>query len=193
TELMERAGATVAALVLENFASAQAITVVCGSGNNGGDGREAARLLEQAGRTVRVVDLKPDEEEKDLGAPDLIVDAMFGTGFSGAPRPPAARVIDQVNHSGVDVVAVDIPSGVDASTGEIAGSVVDAAATVTFHGRKVGLHVTPGAFHCGYVEVADIGLEHAETEHRRVTRTILDLVPHRRPEDNKYTAGHVLV
>ena len=193
SELMERAGAAVASLVLEDFASAKAITVVCGSGNNGGDGRVAARLLEQAGRSVRIVDLKPDDEEKDLGEPDLIVDAMFGTGFAGAPRPPAARVIEQVNGSGVVVIAVDVPSGVDASTGEIADAVVQAVATVTFHGRKVGLHVTPGAFRCGYVEVADIGLEPAPTEHHRVTRAILDFVPLRKPENNKYTAGHVVV
>ena len=192
-ELMERAGKAVADLIVQDFADARRITVVCGSGNNGGDGKVAARLLGEAGREVRIVDVKPDDEPKDLGDPDLIVDAIFGTGFAGAPRPGAASLIEQINATGVEVVSVDLPSGVDGSTGEVAGAVIDAWMTVTFHGQKVGLHVTPGAFHCGYYEVADIGLEPLETEHARVSRELLDLVPHRGPQDNKYTAGHVLV
>lgn len=192
-DLMERAGRAVADLVLQDFGDARRITVVCGSGNNGGDGRVAARLLEEAGRDVRVVDVKPEDEDKDLGLPDLIVDAIFGTGFAGEPRPGTARLIEQINATGVEVVAVDVPSGVDASTGEVAGAAVDAWASVTFHGEKVGLHVTPGAFHSGYVEVADIGLDPVETAAARVTRAILDLVPQRGPADNKYTAGHLLV
>jgi ADP-dependent NAD(P)H-hydrate dehydratase / NAD(P)H-hydrate epimerase len=192
-ELMERAGRAVADLILQDFADARRITVVCGSGNNGGDGRVAARALEEAGRDVRIVEAKPEDEEKALGEPDLIVDALFGTGFEGAPRPGAARLIEQMNAADLEIVAVDIPSGVDASTGEVAGAVIDAWATVTFHGEKVGLHVTPGGFFSGYVEVADIGLEEVETEHARVTSDILQLVPLRAPDDNKYTAGHVLV
>jgi NAD(P)H-hydrate epimerase len=82
---------------------------------------------------------------------------------------------------------------VDASTGEVAGAAVDADLTVTFHGEKVGHYVTPGAFLAGYVEVADIGLEPIETENGRVTREILEQVPRRSPEGNKYTSGHVVV
>jgi hydroxyethylthiazole kinase-like uncharacterized protein yjeF len=190
---MERAGRAVAELILEDFDDARRITVVCGSGNNGGDGRVAGRLLEESGREVRIVEGKPEEEEKELGEPDLIVDALFGTGFEGAPRPGAARLIEQMNAAEVEIVAVDVPSGVDASTGEVAGAVVDAWATVTFHGEKVGLVVAPGVFSAGEVEVADIGLEPVETEHARVTDVILELVPQRAPEDNKYTAGHALV
>jgi hydroxyethylthiazole kinase-like uncharacterized protein yjeF len=192
-ELMERAGRAVAEVILEDFADAARITVVCGSGNNGGDGRVAARVLEEAGREVLIVEAKPEDEEKVLGDPDLIVDALFGTGFEGAPRPGAARLIEQMNDAAADIVAVDIPSGVDASTGETSGAVVDAWATVTFHGEKVGLVVAPGAFHAGEVDVADIGLEAIETEDFRVTGEILELVPLRAPEDNKYTAGHVIV
>jgi hydroxyethylthiazole kinase-like uncharacterized protein yjeF len=192
-ELMERAGRAVAEVILEDFEDARQITVVCGSGNNGGDGRVAARVLEEGGRDVRIVESKPEDEEKELGDPDLIVDALFGTGFEGAPRPGAARLIEQMNAAGADVVAVDVPSGVDASTGEVSGAAVDAWATVTFHAEKVGLDVTPGAFHAGEIDVADIGLEPVETEHARVTDEILELVPLRAPEDNKYTAGHVLV
>jgi hydroxyethylthiazole kinase-like uncharacterized protein yjeF len=192
-ELMARAGEAVAEVILEDFPEAGRITVVCGAGNNGGDGRVAARVLEQAGREVLIVESKPEDEEKDLGDPELIVDALFGTGFEGAPRPGAARLIEQMNGAGADVIAVDIPSGVDASSGEGAGAVVDAWATVTFHGEKVGLLVTPGAFKAGEVDVADIGLEQVETEHARVTEEILELVPLRASEDNKYTAGHVVV
>jgi hydroxyethylthiazole kinase-like uncharacterized protein yjeF len=192
-ELMERAGSAVAELILEDFEDATRITVVCGPGNNGGDGRVAARVLEEAGREMRIVEAKPEGEEKDLGEPDLIVDALFGTGFEGALRPAAAQLIEQMNAADVEIVAVDVPSGIDASTGEIAGTAVDAWATVTFHGEKVGLVVAPGVFKAGETDVADIGLEPVETEHARVTDEILELVPLRAPEDNKYTAGHVLV
>ena len=91
------------------------------------------------------------------------------------------------------MLAVDLPSGVDASTGEIAGAAVRAHATVTFHGPKVGLMVAPGRFHAGEVVVADIGLEELPTEHRLVREEILRLVPRRSEGDTKYTAGSVLV
>ncbi|HEY4413621.1 MAG TPA: NAD(P)H-hydrate epimerase, partial [Gaiellaceae bacterium] len=89
-ELMERAGAAVARVGLERYAHAQQWTVVCGGGSNGGDGRIAARELERAGRQVRVVDAKAGETE--LGDPDVIVDALFGTGFAGEPRPDATAL-----------------------------------------------------------------------------------------------------
>jgi hydroxyethylthiazole kinase-like uncharacterized protein yjeF len=190
-ELMERAGKAVADVVLRDFPDARRITVVCGGGSNGGDGRVAARHLEQAGREMVVVDVKAGEIA--LGEPDLIVDALFGTGFSGEPREDAARLIEAMNASEAAVVAVDVPSGVDASTGEVTGAAVDAEATVTFHGKKVGLLVTPGAFLGGSITIADIGLEPLETEHAGVTTDILRLVPRRGPRDTKYTAGSVLV
>ena len=192
-ELMDRAGRAVAEFILEEWGAEESVTVVCGPGNNGGDGRVAARVLREEDCDVRIVDSKPDDEKKDLGSPGLIVDALFGTGFSGEPRPGSARLIEQMNSAGVDVVAVDIPSGVDASTGEVAGAVVAAAATVTFHHEKVGLRVAPGAFHSGDVEVVDIGLADGETEYVKVTGEILDSVPLRSSSDTKYTAGSVLV
>jgi ADP-dependent NAD(P)H-hydrate dehydratase / NAD(P)H-hydrate epimerase len=90
---------------------------------------------------------------------------------------------------------VDVPSGVDASTGEIAGAAVDADLTVTFHAPKVGLVVAPGRFHAGRLVVADIGLDGAgsTTEVRRVTAGVLEAIPIRRAGDSKYTAGSVLV
>jgi ADP-dependent NAD(P)H-hydrate dehydratase / NAD(P)H-hydrate epimerase len=192
-ELMERAGRAVADHALEDFGNARTYTVVCGGGSNGGDGRIAAQLLEEAGREVLVVEAKPEDEEKELGDPDVLIDALFGTGFEGEPRPEAARLIQQMNDLGAPVLAVDLPSGVNASTGEVAGAAVDADLTVTFHGEKVGQHVTPGAYLVGYLEVADIGLEPMETQHARITREILELVPRRSPEDTKYSSGHVVV
>ena len=192
-ELMERAGRAVAEHALEDFGNARSFCVVCGGGSNGGDGRVAARVLEEAGRDVTVVDAKPEDEEKDLGDPDVLIDALFGTGFEGEPRPGAARLIEQMNDLGAPVLSVDLPSGVDATTGEVAGAAIDADLTVTFHGEKVGHYVTPGAYLAGYLEVADIGVEQVETENARVTREILELVPRRSPEGNKYTSGHVVV
>jgi len=190
-ELMERAGAQAAQVALQCFAGARRWTVVCGGGSNGGDGRIAARHLEAAGKEIRIVAAKVGESE--LGDPEVIVDALFGTGFSGEPRPDAAALIEQINNAHARVFAIDLPSGVDASTGEIAGAAVNADATVTFHGRKVGLVVAPGRFHAGQVHVADIGLDPAETEHRLVGVDVLQAVPRRQEGDNKYTAGHVLV
>jgi NAD(P)H-hydrate epimerase len=190
-ELMERAGGAAAVAALELFHDARRWTVVCGGGSNGGDGRVMATHLERAGREVHIVDAKAGET--DLGEPDVIVDALFGTGFSGEPRPDAAALIERIKRSGARVFAVDLPSGVDASTGEVARTAVRADATVTFHGRKVGLEVAPGRFHAGAVRVVDIGLEPLETEHRLVGLELLRAVPRRGPEDNKYTSGHVLL
>ena len=190
-ELMERAGSQAALVALNTFPHAVRWTVVCGAGSNGGDGRVVARHLEAAGKDVRIVDAKAGKI--DLGDPEAIVDAIFGTGFTGEPRPDAAALIERINDTGVPVLAIDLPSGVDASTGEIAGVAVRAAASVTFHGRKVGIAVAPGRFHAGEVHVADIGLEPTRTRDRLVTTELLRSVPRRGQEDNKYTAGHVLV
>ena len=103
------------------------------------------------------------------------------------------QLIDRINRSGARVVSVDIPSGVDASTGEVVGTAVEADLTVTFHAPKVGLVVAPGRFHAGDVVVADIGLEDAETGIRRALPSLLDLVPRRAARDTKYTSGSVLV
>ncbi len=190
-ELMERAGALAAHVARQVFHDARRWTVVCGGGSNGGDGRIAARHLEAAGREVRVVDAKAGETE--LGDPDVIVDALFGTGFSGVPRAEAAALIERINANAAKVFAIDLPSGVDVSTGEVAGAAVLADETVTFHGAKVGLVVAPGRFHAGTVHVVDIGLERSETAIRSATVELLAEVPRRHEGDNKYTAGHVLV
>jgi NAD(P)H-hydrate epimerase len=103
------------------------------------------------------------------------------------------RLISEINRAEAPVVAVDIPSGVDASTGEISSYAVRASVTVTMHGTKVGLAVAPGRFQTGEVVVADIGLEPAETRTKLVNPALLDDLPRRWHGDNKYTAGHVVV
>ena len=181
--LMERAARAVADAVLARYPEASVVRAVCGKGANGGDGRIAARMLRDAGLDA--------EESTKLEGADVVLDALFGTGFSSAPRPDAAELI--LRMAAASVVAVDIPSGVDASTGEVPGEAVEAELTVTMHGLKVGLAVGPGRFRAGEVAVADIGLEHRATEHALVGDELLARVPHKRAGDNKYTAGSVLV
>ena len=184
--LMERAGTVVAEVVLRDFPGR--VTVVCGGGNNGGDGKVAARVLRAAGRDVHVVD-----GVGDLGAPDVIVDALLGIGLKDAPREDAARMIDLINAAGRPVVAVDVPSGVNASTGEVPGAAVNATVTVTFGAAKVGLAITPGRRHAGSVRVAPIGLRPAAHEHRLVPAAALMDVPGKTRDATKYSAGSVLV
>jgi ADP-dependent NAD(P)H-hydrate dehydratase / NAD(P)H-hydrate epimerase len=185
-ELMERAGTAVAEEAMRAFPDARRFACVCGGGSNGGDGRVAARVLREAGREAQ-------ETADDLGAHDVVVDALFGTGFHGEPRPEVAELIGRINVASVPVVSVDLPSGVDASTGEAAGAVVDADLTVTFHAPKVGLVVSPGRRYAGRVVVADIGLGDVPTRVRRARPSLLDDVPRRRAGDTKYSAGSVLV
>ncbi len=186
-ELMARAGRAVAEEAMRRFPEARRFVAVCGKGANGGDGRIAMEVLEQAGRAARPVEEAPLEEA------DVVIDALFGTGFHGEPREEAARQIEAINAAGLPVVSVDLPSGVDASTGEVAGACVNATVSVTFHGEKVGLELAPGRFHAGEVVVADIGLEPLDSEHRLVTPAILAEVPRRQADQNKYSAGTVLV
>src|SRR6266508_3576708 len=133
SELMERAGRAVAEEAMRRFPDAKRFEAVCGKGSNGGDGRIAVQVVRAAGREAEVV------EEPDRA--DVLVDALFGTGFQGEPRPEAAGLIERMNEAEAAIVSVDIPSGVDASTGEVAGPAVEAALTVTMHGWKVGLAV----------------------------------------------------
>jgi NAD(P)H-hydrate epimerase len=183
--LMERAARAVADAVLERYPGARVVRAVCGKGANGDDGRIAVRMLREAGLDA--------DDAGELEGADVVIDALFGTGFSGEPRPEAADLISRINEVDAAVVAVDIPSGVDASTGEVPGEAVEADVTVTMHGLKVGLVVGPGRFRAGEVVVADIGLEHRPTRHALVGSDVLARVPAKRDGDNKYTAGSVLV
>ncbi len=149
--LIERAGAAVAwaALRMMGGAYGRTVNVLCGKGNNGADGRVAARRLAAKGVRVRIFDVP--SYPPVLPAADLVIDAAYGTGFHGRWSPPDVR--------DTPVLAVDIPSGVDALTGDIAGDVLAATHTVTFAALKPGLLTPPGSALAGELELADIGLE----------------------------------
>jgi NAD(P)H-hydrate epimerase len=131
-----------------------------------------------------------------LDRAQVIVDALLGTGSSGAPRDPAATVIDAVNATAAPVVAADIPSGVDASTGEVAGAAIEAVATATFHLAKPGLWIHPGKAHAGEVRVIDIGIPSGapvEPDIGLILDGVLADVPRRGPSSTKFTSGNVFV
>ncbi|MGZ6697167.1 MAG: NAD(P)H-hydrate dehydratase [Solirubrobacteraceae bacterium] len=215
-ELMERAGRGLASLAAQRI-PAGTIAVVCGKGNNGGDGYVAARLLRESGRDVRVLatapvaelhgdaraaaervsDVEPFAPERLLGAAGA-VDALLGTGFSGEPRGEAALAIRALNDAAIDVVAADVPSGVDAATGEIAGDAVGAVATATFAAAKPGLWINPGRARAGDVEVVDIGIPAGapvpDPDAGLIDdEALLALLPSRQAGWTKFTSGHVLV
>jgi NAD(P)H-hydrate epimerase len=231
-DLMERAGAGVARAV-ERLAPDGSVTVVCGKGNNGGDGLVAARLLREAGRSVAVVCVAAPEElsgdarvnlerlpgeaplklsgepwsHQDPGdaggaRPEIlagaaaIVDALLGTGFEGEPRGAVAEAIEAINNSAREVVAVDVPSGVDASTGMVAGPAVRATLTVTFHVAKPGLWINPGKGYVGELEVVDIGIPRGapmEATIGLIEPAVLAGLPRRKASWTKFKSGHVLV
>ena len=218
--LMEQAGLSVARAVDELVPDGM-VAVVCGKGNNGGDGLVAARLLRDGGRQVSVMftaaDLSadaranlerlpgpgpvfPDGDGKldltPLQDAAAIVDALLGTGFQGVPRGGIAEAIKAINDVGVPVLSVDVPSGVDASTGTVAGDAVRADVTATFHGAKVGLWINPGKSHSGTVRVIDIGIPRdppIDAATGLITDAILDLLPRRGPGSTKFSSGYVLV
>jgi ADP-dependent NAD(P)H-hydrate dehydratase / NAD(P)H-hydrate epimerase len=215
-DLMERAGAGVARAV-ERLAPDGPVTVVCGKGNNGGDGLVVARLLLDAGREVTVVCVAPPEDfagdaranldrlsgdgpvrltEGAFARAVVIVDGLLGTGFEGEPRGVVGEAIDAVNAAGAPVVSVDVPSGVDASTGVISGRAVRAAVTVTFHAAKPGLWIHPGKAHGGEVETIDIGIPRgapAGADIGLIGSAVLDALPRRGADSTKFSSGHVLV
>ena len=148
--LIERAGAAVAwaALRMLGGAYGRTVNVICGKGNNGADGLVAAKHLAAKGVRVRVFDVPCPAV---LPPSDLVIDAAYGTGFHGTWSPPDVGT--------TPVLAVDLPSGVDALTGDISGEVLAAAHTVTFGALKPGLLMPPGSVLSGELELADIGLD----------------------------------
>jgi ADP-dependent NAD(P)H-hydrate dehydratase / NAD(P)H-hydrate epimerase len=218
-ELMERA-ATGLEQVVGRYVPQGRIAVVCGKGNNGGDGLAVARRLRDAGREVDVLLLPAPEElrgdartnlERLPGAPPRpfdaaaladaagIVDAILGTGASGAPTGPALAAIEAISAAGVPVVACDVPSGVDASTGEVAGPAVRAVATATFHAGKPGLWIAPGKDYAGEVSIVPIGIPEDGrpladgAQIGLIEGAVLDALPRRTPGATKFDAGSVLV
>jgi hydroxyethylthiazole kinase-like uncharacterized protein yjeF len=222
-ELMENAGSGVASTIAELDLSGP-VRIVCGKGNNAGDGFVAVRKLAEQGRDAEALMLWPPGELSDDArenherllsaggnavevAPDglgaalegsaAVVDALLGTGFSGTPRPPLDAAIEAINGAGCPVVAVDVPSGVDASTGEVEGACVRADVTVTFHAAKLGLWVLPGKAHSGRVEVIDIGIPGGGSagalDAGLILSSVLALLPRRGMESTKFSSGSVLV
>jgi len=215
-DLMERAGAGLAR-VTAAAAHDGPIRVVVGKGNNGGDGLVAARLLRQEGREADVLAAAPlDElrgdaranldrlageaprpfEAEGLEGSGAVVDALLGTGFEGEPREPVAGAIAAINRQNAPVVACDVPSGVNASTGEVEGEAVRAEVTASFHGSKLGLHVMPGAEHAGVVEVVEIGIPRgapAPEGAGLIAERVLELYPPRERSSSKFQSGVVVV
>jgi ADP-dependent NAD(P)H-hydrate dehydratase / NAD(P)H-hydrate epimerase len=194
-DLMERAGLGLAR-VTAAVAGDGPVRIVVGKGNNGGDGRVAARLLEEDGYVVELLDGTEPFERDRLDGSGVVVDALLGTGFEGAPREPLASAIWAINQQDAPVVACDVPSGVNASTGEIEAEAVRAAVTATFHGSKVGLHVNPGKEHAGSVEVVEIGIPRGAPEPSAaglIGEAVLDLYPRRTRSGSKFNSGVVVI
>lgn len=216
-ELMEAAGHALAE-VTAGVTGPGPVTIVCGKGNNGGDGLVAARHLVETGYEVQVVMLwDPDTLSADskvnfallegvevlvgdgalsqLAGSGAIIDAMLGTGFEGEPRSPVSEAIAAINAAPCPVVACDVPSGMNASTGE-AGLAVSADRTVTFHGLKAGHLISPGKHLCGEVTVAAIGIPSGAPEGNaagRINPRVLELLPLRGAASNKFTSGRVSI
>jgi NAD(P)H-hydrate epimerase len=196
---METAGTALAEAVA-SLSPQGPVRIVCGKGNNGGDGQMAARHLRRLGFAVEAVDLWSDDMPDDLDAwlagSGAVVDAIFGTGFSGAPREPASAAIDAINRCGAPVVACDIASGVDASSGEIAGAAVEADLTVTFHAAKLGQRIAPGKWHTGELRVVAIGIPAgapSEPAGGIISSAVLALAPRRGPRSTKFSSGQVAI
>ena len=216
--LMENAGAAVAQAITTRFAPRPA-AVLCGPGNNGGDGLVVARRLASAGWPIRLGLLGKREALKGdaalaaaswagpvepidpslLDGAGLAVDALFGAGLSRPLEGPARSVVAQLKVSGMPVVAIDIPSGVHGDTGQILGDAAPARLTVTFHAAKPGHYLLPGRDHAGELVVADIGIPERVTDALEVRLWANDPclwrpdLPQRSSSSHKYSHGHALV
>ncbi|MGV1048882.1 MAG: NAD(P)H-hydrate dehydratase [Solirubrobacterales bacterium] len=195
-----RAAATALAAAVAGLAPQGPVRVLCGKGNNGGDGRIAAELLERMGFEVGTVEIFSGEVPADLDAwlagAGAVVDAIFGTGFEGVPREPAAAAIEAINRCGAPVVACDIASGVDASSGEISGAAVEADLTVSFHAAKLGQRIAPGKWHTGELRVAPIGIPPGapgEPAGGTIDPAVLALAPRRGSRSTKFSSGQVTI
>lgn len=211
--LMENAGAAVADVALASFAGARQVQVLCGPGNNGGDGYVAARLLADRGVDVRLFALAPPKagtdaelaasrwtgpvEPLDRFAPDpadLTIDALFGAGFAGMLPEPAKIALDRCSEARCPILAVDLPSGVNGDTGQ-GPDAVPAATTVTFYRKKPGHMLYPGRALCGDLVVAEIGVRAAaepatcENDPRLWKKSL----PQPAADTHKYARGSVAV
>lgn len=220
--LMERASVEMTRAIVRHFGlvDGRRVLVAAGGGNNAGDGFVIARELHRTGAQVAVLATKDDYEGDakvnldilrnlnvrlvsreafggELESADLVVDALLGTGFRGEVRGDLSGLIEEINASGTPVVAVDVPSGVNGSTGEVSGSAVRAGLTVCAHAVKVGCVVSPGRDYAGSVEVVDIGIPLEADVEPSTTWTdaasLRGLVPRRTGAAHKYSAGSLLI
>ena len=219
--LMENAGRAVADAAAAMVAPGALIVVLCGPGNNGGDGFVAARLLAERGYAVRLACLVPladlrgdaaamarrwcgetlsaSAAPERFGTAELIVDALFGSGLTRPLDGAAAATVSALNAARRPVLAVDVPSGLDATSGAAPGPVVQATRTITFFRRKPGHLLLPGRALCGIVAVADIGIPAAVLAslelHVFANTPALwwDRWPALRLDQHKYTRGHAVV
>ncbi|WP_298448383.1 NAD(P)H-hydrate dehydratase [uncultured Marinobacter sp.] len=226
-DLMQSAAHAAFRQLVLRWPQVESLLVLCGAGNNGGDGYLIAANALRDGLGVHCVAVAPTDklsgaarkawqkavadgvnvrELADVGEVELdglieraalIVDAMLGTGASGAPREPFASTIARANSHGLPVLAVDVPSGLNATTGAAKGEVVQAAMTVTFIGRKAGLYTGQGPSVCGDVvfEPLGTGTHAGETPVARLQNwdTVQRWIPRRRANAHKGQFGHVLI
>lgn len=217
-ELMENAGRAVADSVAARHAPGTRVVAVAGPGNNGGDGFVAARILAERGYRLRVLvagdpgRLKGDaalaaQRWQGPSAPaapaallpaDVVIDALFGAGLDRPVEGTARAMIEAMNGASC-VHAVDLPSGINGTTGAVMGLAVEAAETVTFFRRKIGHVLLPGRLHCGAIRVADIGIP-ARVLETIVPRTWINApslwarsFPVPRVDGHKYARGHAVV
>jgi len=216
--LMERAGRAVARAVISRARHRYGlrVAVVCGKGNNGGDGFVVARVLHYQGAGVRCL-LLADASEYTADAAahleimmragvfaepfdasrlegcDVVVDAIFGTGFRGVAEGRPAQAIEAINAAGATVVAVDVPSGVAGETGAVEGPAVRAGVTVTMAAQKLGTALAPGSVLAGNVTVADIGIEvEGATAFVAEPDDIRRVLPVRAQDAHKRSSGSVV-
>ncbi len=214
--LMQAAGAHVAACVLAHYPDIRRAVVLCGPGNNGGDGHVAARLLSQSGVPVIRCGVPPKkggdaaraDAECDLPlralddwhpeAGDVVVDALFGAGLDRPAGPEIAAVIDRVTAAGTPVVSVDLPSGLSGRTGAPTGSCFQAAHTVTFAALKPGHVLMPGRALCGEMHLCDIGIPARlivsdDPVWRNHEGLYHNQLPTMSAQQHKYSRGHLVV
>jgi len=181
TQLMERAGYAAFEVLRQRWPWVRRIAVVCGSGNNGGDGYVVARLARQAGLAVKVAAVGEPQKLKGeaaaawqrahaagveiaafepalLEGAEMVVDALLGTGLSGPVAANYLAAIDAINAAGAPVLALDVPSGIDADSGAACGGAVRATLTLTFVGMKRGFVTGDALDHCGIIELATLGI-----------------------------------
>jgi ADP-dependent NAD(P)H-hydrate dehydratase / NAD(P)H-hydrate epimerase len=213
--LMENAGARATDFILARYRDLRRVVIVGGEGQNGGDGWVVARHLHARGVLPRCVligsadrvrgDARPNfdalaklgidvSETLDLEGATLIVDALFGTGLARSLAGEHAEAVARINDSGVAVCALDLPSGIDADSGQILGSAIHADATVTFAGYKRGLFQFPGVEHAGTLALASIGAPVPDSDVAVIeAHDVATLLPRSERDTHKGSRGHVLI